>query len=396
MTAYDAIVVGARCAGSTTALALAREGHRVAIVDKDPLPSDTISTHFLFPNTVARLESLGVLDRVRAHHRLNPCRQGYSFFGHDVPGEWTPVDGVTYGLSLRRTVLDTYLHEAAVDAGAESQLGTRVTGLVGSGTDDDPVRGVELENGETLEAPLVVGADGRSSIVARSLGLEKTQEMRGNQSFLFLYVRGLPPSEPVLDFVVRDLHSFLRYPCEDDVEIVTVGGLESFTSGTADDRERALREGMAGFADYLTPDQLDAAERVSDLRVAPETLMRGFYRRAQGPGWALAGDAGHFKHPATAQGICDAVEQGLEVGRRFTESGPALDGYEQWRDERSAEHYAFSFSFGTIPPDEVAEPLFRGLTSDADASADFLRSLERHPSPREVFTAERLGRWMAS
>lgn len=213
---YDAIVVGARCAGSTTALALARDGHRVALVDKDVLPSDTLSTHLLYPNTVARLESLGILDRVRARHTLNPLPQGYSLFGHDVPGTWTPVDGVDHALSLRRPVLDTYLYEAAVDAGAEGRLGVKVSGLVGGG--DEPVRGVVLDGGETLEAPLVVGADGRSSIVARSLGLERSQEMRADQSFMWVYARGLRERAEVHRMVVRDRHALLWYACEDDVD----------------------------------------------------------------------------------------------------------------------------------------------------------------------------------
>lgn len=382
---YDAVVVGARCAGSTAALALARDGLRVALVDKDVLPSDTISTHFLFPNTVARLEALGVLDRVRAHHTLNPCRQGYSFFGHDVPGDWTPVDGVTYGLSLRRRVLDTYLYEAAVDAGAEGRLGARVTGLLGGG--DEPVRGVVLEDGTAVEAPLVVGADGRSSVVARSLGLEKRDEMKGDQSLLYRYVRGLPPVD-TLQFVVRDGHAFNRYPCEDDVQILTVGGDARFTSG---DREATFAATLARFADLFPEGTLDAATEVSEIHVAPETMLRGYYRQASGPGWALVGDAGHFKHPSTAQGICDAVEQGLEVARRFGEG--TLDGYERWRDERSRDHYAFSFTFAVIPPDEQAEPLFRGLTSDPEASRDFVDSLERLTSPARVFSGERLARW---
>lgn len=176
---------------------------------------------------------------------------------------------------------------------------------------------------------------------------------------------------------------------------MTLGGGAGLTSGSAEERQRTFAAGLERFADVFPRGALDEADDVSELRIAPETLMRGYYRRAQGDGWALVGDAGHFKHPATAQGICDAVEQGLEVARRFGGSGPALDGYEHLRDERSRDHYAFSFSFATIPPDEQAEPLFRGLTSDPDASRDFLESLERLTSPARIFTGERRARWFS-
>ena len=62
---YDAIVVGARCAGSPTAMLLARLGHRVLLVDRATFPSDTISTHLVHPPGVASLERWGLLDSRR-------------------------------------------------------------------------------------------------------------------------------------------------------------------------------------------------------------------------------------------------------------------------------------------------------------------------------------------
>ena len=61
---YDAIVVGARCAGSPTAMLLARKGYRVLLVDRATFPSDTISTHLIHPLGVAALARWGLLDRL--------------------------------------------------------------------------------------------------------------------------------------------------------------------------------------------------------------------------------------------------------------------------------------------------------------------------------------------
>ena len=63
---YDAIVVGARCAGSPTAMLLARQGYRVLLLDRARFPSDTVSTHLIHAPGVAALDRWGLLDRLVA------------------------------------------------------------------------------------------------------------------------------------------------------------------------------------------------------------------------------------------------------------------------------------------------------------------------------------------
>ena len=64
--AYDAIVIGARCAGAPTAMLLARNHYKVLVVDRATFPSDTISTHLVHPPGVAALHRWGLLDRLVA------------------------------------------------------------------------------------------------------------------------------------------------------------------------------------------------------------------------------------------------------------------------------------------------------------------------------------------
>ena len=64
--AYDAIIVGARCAGSPTAMLLARKGYRVLVVDRATFPSDTVSSHVVHPLGAAALARWGLLDRLTA------------------------------------------------------------------------------------------------------------------------------------------------------------------------------------------------------------------------------------------------------------------------------------------------------------------------------------------
>ena len=98
---------------------------------------------------------------------------------------------------------------------------------------------------------------------------------------------------------------------------------------------------------------VEAAELVSPVVGAPETMMRGYYRAASGPGWALVGDAGHFKHPTTGQGIGDALAQAEHVAQELLDGGD-LAGYEQWRADRSAEAYEFSYRAARLPETQTA------------------------------------------
>jgi len=70
---YDAIIVGARCAGSTTAMHLARKGHKVLLVDRATFPSDTISTHMIWSPGLEYLKRWGLLDAVAASNCGSPA-----------------------------------------------------------------------------------------------------------------------------------------------------------------------------------------------------------------------------------------------------------------------------------------------------------------------------------
>ena len=281
-TTFDAVVVGARCAGSSLAVRLARGGWRVAVVDKARFPSDTLSTHVIFPDGVARLDDLGVLKRLERRHDLAPARYSWRVLGHEVAGSFTPVGGHDRALSVRRVSLDAALVELAEEGGATMLLDRKVTGLVGSGTDRDPVRGVMLDDGRELRARWVLGADGQRSSVAHHLGLQRVEERRGELAMLLGYWRGLPAS----DWIRLDMHersAFMAAPCEDGIHLLTVAGPADLTRGTPAAIEARYRQALLDFPAVLNPRLLEAAELVSPVVGAPETMMRGYYRSADGP-----------------------------------------------------------------------------------------------------------------
>ena len=395
MEEHDAVIVGARCAGSTLAVALAERGWDVALVDRDTFPSTTVSTHLLYPNTLARLEKLGVLDRLRSEHELTFVAHRLVALGHEIAGRYSPIEGFDLGLVPRRIALDKAGVDTALAAGAKGVFGTRAVDLIGGGTDDDPVRGVVLSDGRELRAPWVFGADGRGSMVAGKLGLEKERTQRGELAFAYSYWRGIPVEEPVSTLQINLDEMLYHGPVEDGLYMLIANGAPDLAQGTKDERERKYMETIRRFPETFDPELLEGAEMVTEVTVAPETLMRGFFRKATGPGWALVGDACYFKHPGTAQGIGDAVEAALYVADSLSGGAGSLDGYEAWRDGKAAEHYDWSFAWGRFPRPESAEPLFRGWASDPDAGQDLRDCLARTVEPSELMSQERLERWFA-
>ncbi len=167
---YDAIVVGARCAGAPTAMLLARRGYRILLVDAGRFPGDfPLSTHLIWQSGAARLGRWGLLDAV-AGCGCPPIRRcdldlGPMTLVGEPPGE----EGVLDAYSPRRIALDQILLDAAIRAGVEFRERSRVVDLL---RDDDQVTGIRAETdgaGFTETARIVIGADGPHSRVARSV-----------------------------------------------------------------------------------------------------------------------------------------------------------------------------------------------------------------------------------
>src|SRR5688572_15732522 len=173
---YDAIVVGARCAGSPTAMLLARKGYRVLIVDKATFPSDTVSTHLIHPPGVSALERWNLLDRVIATGCPPIHTYAFDLGPFVLSGSPGRKDSpVSYG--PRRTVLDKLLVDAASEAGAEVREHFAVDEVV---IEDGRVTGIRGQDkgGRPVEerARVVIGADGMNSTVAQAVSAEQYNE----------------------------------------------------------------------------------------------------------------------------------------------------------------------------------------------------------------------------
>jgi 2-polyprenyl-6-methoxyphenol hydroxylase-like FAD-dependent oxidoreductase len=349
---FDVIVVGARCAGSPLATLLTRQGLKVAIVERATFPKDTLSTHIFQAPAINFLRRLGVLDTVletgaRPYNTIQLRQEDFQ-----ATFELQPRPGDEGGLmAVRRFVLDPILLEAATDAGAEALMATNVTGLV---YDGGRVSGVRVRsNGQDrrLMAKLVVGADGRNSTVGELAGARKYNVLPGERFGYWGYFENADPAlEGSLVFHRWDGRFVIAIPTDGGLYLVIVLPALRFLPEFRADREGAYMAHMR--ACEPVANVLRDARRVGKLlgMVKFET----FFRESAGPGWALVGDAGHFKDPAPGQGITDAFRQAEAlapvIARSINDAPESLDAalgdWARWRDRDATEIYWLAADFG--------------------------------------------------
>ncbi|MBF6359194.1 FAD-dependent monooxygenase [Nocardia farcinica] len=335
----EVVVVGARCAGSAAATAFARAGRAVVLLDAARFPSDTLSTHLLWPAGVAELRRLGALDRVLALG-APPLRTAFAAgAGLAVRSRFEPVDGIDYALCVRRTGLDAALVATATAAGAQLREGARVAELVWERGRCVGVRYAEGNGLRELRAALVVGADGRRSTVARlACAGEPWLARASGRDCFYAYWRDVHHDRRAIAAQWREGTDLgTAFPCDDDLLLSLVqpaASTERLGPGTAERRYTAAIARIPGLAARLA-----GCERVGRVRSA--TGLVSYFRRSAGPGWALPGDAGHFKDPVTAQGIRDALRYGRLLGEQaapMLDDTHALDAaVTAWERERVAE-----------------------------------------------------------
>jgi menaquinone-9 beta-reductase len=298
---WDVIVVGARCSGATLATLLAREGMRVLVLDAATRGTDlALSTHLVQPAGMRALDRLGVGDRVRS---VAPATRGLRIALDDAEVfSRLPAEDAAY--CVRRSTLDPWLQDTAEAAGAELRDRHKVVELVREG---ERVAGVTVQtaNGrETLRAGLVVGADGPHSTVARLTGVEEYLVENGSRGGYWGYFPAPLRWEQPWDATIEHCGNELRYAFRSDgdqVVLVAVTELaiaERWGAG----HKRELMRHLAGSP--ATAALVSGHEPIGKVRGLLKTSF--FYRRPVGPGFALVGDAGHFKDFVTGQGMSDA------------------------------------------------------------------------------------------
>jgi len=394
---YDAIVVGARCAGSPTAMLLARKGYRVLVVDRASFPSDTLSTHLIHAPGVAALHRWGLLDQVIATGC--PPIETYSFdFGpFTIAGTPRSHDGISTAYAPRRTVLDKILVDAAADAGAEVREGFTLEDVV---VEDGAVAGIRghSRGGKTVfeRARVVIGADGRNSRVAKKVRPDQYHDKPMLQWSYYTYWSNFPVGG--VEVVIRPDRGWAAIPTNDGLTLLVVGWPYAEASSYKSDVE----------ANYLKTLELapEFAERIrAATREEPFAggAVPGFFRKPFGPGWALVGDAGYNKDPITAQGIGDAfrdaelcstaVDEAFNERRSFDD---AMSVYQRTRDAEVLPIYDFTSQMARLePPPPEMQRLLAAVHGNGDAMDAFVSVIAGTVSPVEFFDPEHIGRIMS-
>lgn len=373
---YDAVVVGARCAGAATAMLLARQGRSVLLVDRDRHGSDTLSTLALMRAGVLQLYRWGLLDKVRAAGTPPITSTSFIYGDETITVPIKPRDGVDALYAPRRRVIDTLLAEAASDAGADVVYGSRLVDLERAA--DGRVVGATIgERGgavRRVSADIVIGADGRQSTVARLVGAPVYRESRNAGGVVYTFWPGLENTRS--RWYYRNGVSAGSIPTNDGQACVFAAMSQArFHGEVRNDMEAGYRRVVAETSPELAAELADKA---------PSEPLRGFpgqpgvMRQSHGPGWALVGDAGYFKDPITAHGISDALRDAELLARAVDQgSDEALAGYQSTRDELSRELFDITDTIAGFDWDlEELKPLHLNLSKAMNQEVEALLGLD--------------------
>ena len=372
---YDAIVVGARCAGSPTAKLLARKGYHVLLVDRATFPSDLVNGYYLQQTGGACLKRWSLLNRLQASNCPPLLTLTFDFGDFSLDGRPPGAADVAEGYAPRRIVLDKILVDAAVEAGAELREGFAVEELLWEGDEVSGIRHRTKAGTTVTERSVVIGADGPNSIVARAVSAEVYKAQPALTCWYATHWSGVHTQG--VEFYLRNRRALIACKTNDDLTVVLVGCPYGEFAKFRTDIE----------ANYLKSLDLapDLAQRVRggkrEERFVGTADTANFFRKPFGPGWALVGDAGYHKDPATAQGITDsfrdadllteAIDDGFSGRRPLVD---ALTDYETKRNMAVMPMYEFTLQLANLgePPSDETRQLLNALRGKQTETNHFL------------------------
>jgi 2-polyprenyl-6-methoxyphenol hydroxylase-like FAD-dependent oxidoreductase len=396
---YDAIIVGARCAGSPTAMILARKGYRILLVDKATFPSDTISTHIIWPHGAEMMDRWGLLDELAATGCPPVARRlTFDVGPFALKGGVVDTNAGRGGFCPRRIVLDKLLVDRAVEAGAEVREAFTVESLLRDGDRVVGIKGHSRAAGSVEErARVVVGADGMHSLVARAVGAPEYDVAPALAVNYYSYYSGFDAND--IEMYIRDHLAIGCFPTHDGLTLIAVLWPASRFQEIRTDIEGHVMKALES-----TPRVLDRLQRATrEEKWVGIAGVPNYFRRPFGPGWALVGDAAYDRDPITAQGISDAfidassLAAALDDG--WSERRPLTDAFvahQSARDQRVKPMFDFTLQMATLePPPPQMQQLFAALRDNQEATNRFLSAITGSSPLPAFMNPENIGRIVA-
>jgi flavin-dependent dehydrogenase len=392
-TRWDVIIVGARCSGATLAALLARRGLKTLLLEAAPRGTDMpLSTHLVQPTGMDVLDSLGIGDRVRA---VTPATRSlrYALDGSELLSR---NDEGRFAYCVRRSVIDPWLQETAELSGAHFLDRHRVTDLV---RENGRVVGVVARGPSgpvTFHGGLVVGADGMHSTIAKLTGVEEYLVQEGSRAGYWAYFEAPETWAAEYDATLEFRGTDIRYVFRTDgglVAVVYVGEAETVRGWGKAYRENYLEAVSSSPATQaLTAGKEPVGKLVGLLKT------RFFYRRPVGPGFALAGDAGHFKDFVTGQGMSDAFLDAERLSRAILDGRPeAFEHYWRERDVATLPLHFDALRQGEVGYNDAFMRWVIGRTATrADLTARVSRVIDRKLPPSELVPMGTMLAWMGA
>jgi len=386
---YDAIVIGARCAGASAAIHLSKLGHKVLMLDKATFPKDTLSTHFVWARGSSYLNRLGVLNKILektpSGREINMIIEGVSLTG-EVPlklleDRFQALHADDSNLtqtyfSARRYFLDKLLIDEAVKVGVEFREGFSVEGLLFNNNHVIGIKGRTKDGRKiTEQAKVVLGADGKRSILAKFVKAQR-EEVRSACTFAaYSYFSGFNLGKATIQQKGRI--AFGIVPTNNNANMTLVFGPKEFYDSFRQNREenffKALRYVNPEIAEIVSSGKQEESFYMTDDQAA-------FIRNAAGPGYALLGDAASFKDQCTASGMThafrDADLAATEIHKGLTGKttiDEALKEYARKRHNDSFRYYDFVSTQAEMNPTRADElQVFEALQGDQEQTNRFI------------------------
>lgn len=369
MTDFDVIIIGARLAGATLAGFLSHQGKQVLLVDRVTFPRDTVSCAVAYAKALAVWDAIGVgqkIDEIGAP----PIRHVRKIapYNQVIQGYLLPYGGRDYGYGLRRITLDEVLvRHVAQMPGVTLREGFAVRALL---RENKRVIGIEGQGKkpERFKAPLVVGADGIYSAVARWVEAETYRSLPPTQCHYYAFYHNFEPvSEPELSINQASAdQSVLVF----EVDADETGDLMAVSWMPAAHRFETIKKDLETHYENAWRAIPELAERGRHAQRATEIKGRSpvntFFRKPYGPGWALVGDAAFYTDPNGGRGFYDALRSTELLAHAIDQ----ISRGRAWEEAMRVYHFARDYEF---------EPSYRFVRTMST------RSLERPPEEKQLF-----------